>query len=520
MRTGRYTAVTSFLLFISYAGGVPAAGLAGYWTGVDLVERNKVDSWKPICGNRPPRHKRLPKGPYKIKTFQKEFNIFLGTKLFLSSYKCNSRNDYVKRREHSVKRGLYTTTCGSSKADKIFEVGTYTFKVVHHDRIEYSENSTLLSTKEGVECSFEHTLKGIFVRKGSVEESVVLGMEAGQKAEAGQGDENRKCPPPDSARPVATLKLTPARQVLAPGQRACFKAVALDAAGCPVEAVPKFRLGNLSPGLAARVDANGCVSVKDAPGLGVSFRVLAGLGPRQASSKIVIGISKVKRTTGKVSKKIGEKADVRIDIRSLEPSGEVDKAWLKRHQQELQNRAGARRRAEGTNWFLLALIFGMILAAGIALFVALKSHGKAAENEEIIFYSAPRPSNTLVATMPKLELKRCPKCKKTFQSNAKFCPFDRNELEVLNPDAPAMVAEAHGGSLRHCPKCGRIFESRGKFCPFDRTKLDEISAEEAAELSARSGKKSLKCPKCGRVFEQGKFCPFDSTRLEEIGKKG
>ena len=74
-----------------------ARSLKGEWRATEFAEYNKVDEWKMICGVRPPGHKRLPKGPHKIKMFKKEFNIFRGSERVLSTYLCNSPNKAVKK---------------------------------------------------------------------------------------------------------------------------------------------------------------------------------------------------------------------------------------------------------------------------------------------------------------------------------------------------------------------------------------------------------------------------------------
>ena len=498
-----------------------AASLAGEWRAVEFKELNSAESWKPICGKRPPRHKRLPKGTHKIKIFKKEFNIFRGKKRVLSSYKCNSANKSVKLIQHQAKAKSYSTTCGSSRSDKIYEVGTYSFKLVHQDRIEYTEQTTILRTEEGVECSHKRTVKAVFVRVGSIEESLVVGM-AGDTPAADEGGDKPaapSCPPPDTQRPIKKLSLAPSEHTLAPGQKACFSAKALDGQGCEVAAAPKFALAKLPEGVIASVDSKGCVSIKDAPGLGGTFSVVAAVGPTQSKAEVLIGIPKPRKVRRGVKKPgAAGSGDVEISVGILAPTGEVDSKWLAKHEEEMRKYRERMAEAAETNYVMFAIFIGLLLFGMAALVFVVRSHGKASASEEVILYvdhvpGAAAQSATAAKAAPKLVLKKCPKCGKSFQSNAKFCPFDRGELIEAGKETAAGKAAAGGGSLRRCPKCGRNFESKGKFCPFDRTKLVEVTAEEAAKASA--GKAKKKCPKCGREFDKGKFCPFDRAELTD-----
>ena len=518
----KLTPLVLILLFAAPAAS-HAASLKGEWRAAEFKEMNSAESWKPICGNRPPRHKRLPTGLHKIKMFNNEFNVFRGTTRVLSSYKCNSSNTKVKLIQHQAKGKSFSTTCGSSRSDDIYEVGTYTFKLIHQDRIEYSEQTMILRTEEGVECTHRRQVKAVFVRAGSIEESLVVGLAGDKPGGDGGGETPAKpaCPPPETQRPITKLSLAPSEQTLAPGQRACFSAKAMDAAGCTVNAAPKFALAKMPDGVTASVDAKGCVSIADAPGLGGKFNVVAAVGPQQGKAEVLIGIPtprKVRKGGGKTPGTTAGSGDVEISVGILEPTGEVDAAWLNKHNEEMRKYRERMAEAAETNYVMFAIFLGMLLLGVVALVFVVLGHGKASAAEEVILYVDHVPgsvSKSASATKaePKLVLKKCPKCGKSFQSNARFCPFDRGELVEPGKDSAAAKAAAAGGSLRRCPKCGRAFESKGKFCPFDRTKLVQVTAEEAAKASAGEAKR--KCPTCGRVFDKGKFCPFDRAELTE-----
>ena len=67
-----------------------------------------------------------------------------------------------------------------------------------------------------------------------------------------------------------------------------------------------------------------------------------------------------------------------------------------------------------------------------------------------------------------------------------------------------------------CFTCRREYEPNARFCPFDSTRL--VSAAEGSAPEAAAAAPGMVCPACNRGYEAGtRFCPHDSEELVPHG---
>ena len=93
---------------------------------------------------------------------------------------------------------------------------------------------------------------------------------------------------------------------------------------------------------------------------------------------------------------------------------------------------------------------------------------------------------------------------------AEFNDWPEQSVEMLDNDLLSVYSgdNVKKKSLRYCPTCNRIFETNANYCPFDKDTLVE------SEETKKETKQGMICPKCHRGYEMGaKFCPHDSEPL-------
>jgi predicted amidophosphoribosyltransferase len=71
----------------------------------------------------------------------------------------------------------------------------------------------------------------------------------------------------------------------------------------------------------------------------------------------------------------------------------------------------------------------------------------------------------------------CPGCRRSFEANKKFCPYDAEELVP----AALALAGAHGAAVfprvlgKICPHCAQRYESEATFCGRDGSELVSVN---------------------------------------------
>jgi hypothetical protein len=313
----------------------------------------------------------------------------------------------------------------------------------------------------------------------------------------------------------------PARKLLRPGERFAFRAVAVDANGCPVDARLTWTFGNPNTKLAV------------APGGTVTVPVDAEDGVNELT--VALG-SKAVRVTVEVA--TPERYEALLSTESVNDAGEseeaaaavVEGASLGANPAIAEDKAKSRK----TTFIVVIATLALGLATlGFILFrrgVPRRSSQRtsrlpAAERAPMSPSVGPEPQPAtgpaelaarMVLTHGRSVPERpllCPSCRSEFPPQSAFCPHDGNRL-VAAPLVPLQSPSTAGaGGL--CPTCGRGYDPGVKTCPHHGDDLVPAAVYRATVqkpgLSVERGKI---CPSCGgRYSGEATFCGRDGTAL-------
>jgi hypothetical protein len=402
---------------IARADAPAPASMSGAWqagaTSMDVA----LESWGKDCGPQPQSTHSQGGGNVRIEV-QNQALVIHGREHDVRSDQCWSPNPTLRRISTSYADGLWVTRCRTGSQDPREEVGTYTLKSLAADRLLYQDVSHFNWKLNESTCVATITTTQTLHKLSGKEAA------AAEKAQPAPPMARGPAPPvvpmetqPEEPAPKtnckpqapARLSLRPKRADISLGQRVCFHARVVDAAGCPIEDAPlKWSLEH-GPGIRASLQ-NGCFQAGESSAESEgTFRVIAKLGRRHAEAPVVVSVESLQALLAK-----------RLEAGAI--TGEAEAAAQAQAQEQAaqptppataSTRVAARALPEtepdGRRW-LAGLAAGLaLLAAGLLLLRRSRPRARASTRKQ------PRT-------------RRCPRCNATYPEDNVFCGEDGSEL--------------------------------------------------------------------------------------------
>jgi hypothetical protein len=339
-------------------------------------------------------------------------------------------------------------------------------------------------------------------------------------------DPNRCASPGEPVR----LEARPSRKLLKTGDSFAFRALVLDADGCPTRTAMTWAVDDKAA-KALTVDATGKVTALGDAAEG-SFEVVVTAAGK--SARVTVDVASPSRY------------DALLASSGLNAAGENDAASVVviaatqiGGRDALAQDGSARRRA-----IFLGILGALAVALGAVAVVASRRTRRAAalEKEAQARYAekveavearrkekaaqhaaAMRAHEESVASAKLAESEQagggrmvCPACRREYDAGSAFCPNDANRLVPLNVSHDLPVGPgAQSGSI--CPTCKRGYDPGVKICAHDKDELVPYAlyaSRQPQEPTVAASERGKICPTCGDRFGgRVEFCGKDGTAL-------
>lgn len=461
----------------------------GEWRAGPLQIRHEVRSWGPDCGPRPPASLSRPGGAVQIS--QSGDHLRFSGAVRGATNRCWSDKPGIRRVSVSFQGQSWTIRCQTPEGDAQPEQGRYVFRA-SGDTLRFEEETTWNWRLRESSCQATRRARQTLTRVAAAEPN----------PEPPPAQEPR-CEAPG---PPARVRLRPTEAVIAPGERTCFRAQVVDAAGCALRDRRVSLELQMPRGVSAGSFDGRCFTAGEraAEAEGV-FRVVARSGEMQATAEVEVRSEDLSDLTAR---------RVREGRRDEGLSAEAEDA------------AGVSARTVKTSsgWLwaggglaLIVILFGVALLARRrkepeASGAFPKADSSVAEPANrpagVAEPPAPRPSEPVGATaQPPLRV--CPLCGHEDETGDAFCPKDGSPL--LDPMDPATRAQ---GMI--CPACRRGYGPQETTCRHDGETLVPYALFVARQKREEQAVRKV-CPTCGTTYEAAMaFCGKDGTALETL----
>jgi hypothetical protein len=219
------------LLSLALCGATASAqtSYAGVWQAGPSRIAVTLHSWGDDCGPRPQSTTQPGGGTVEITEFGHNLAVHATDRTILSNA-CWSQNRAITRVSSSFLDGVWTTKCRTPPNDPKSEEGEYVLKVENNGTLQYRDSSNYNWELRTSNCVAS------IVTTQTLTRSVGTPATAARTKTKAPEIEEPDAPEPQNCTPGVAIKLVvrPKRIQIEPGQRTCLRAVALDAAGCPV----------------------------------------------------------------------------------------------------------------------------------------------------------------------------------------------------------------------------------------------------------------------------------------------
>lgn len=516
-----------------------------------LKETFTVQTWSGPCGPAPVSGVMLPAGPATVSVDYGELVIVSGHKT-LRSDQCIDPLPTLAAQTHSNDGRTWRTRCATPPSDPRHAVINAAYFRNADDFITIAETGRYEFTVQGARCIADVS------RESSLTRLPLAGAQAAAEAPSAVPHEVRGGLTPSanapaanaSARPgptcavpgeAARLEVRPSRKLLRFGESYRFRAIVLDADGCPTTTPIQWSIAGVHSkegnGAVFRpsIDENGTLEVPISVASDVKLDVVATAAGRsaQASVEVTSPSSYEQLLAQSGLDQNGERDEPAVTLLATSSLGAAD----------ARAQDGARQRRT----IFLAIILGLALAlAVVGLFGALRMRkmraaekaARARHAERMREYerqkkereerhaSEMRAHLESVARVGQGTLDAvgqgtldagaanailggssfvCPSCHREFGAGSTLCPFDASALVATSGRD---LMEAGGGV---CPTCYRGYDRGVVVCPHDG---DELVPREKVNVPVAAAPRGKICPTCGERFEgAAAFCGKDGTQL-------
>jgi len=262
-------------ILLAPSGLLARDDMSGVWKEEYTETIISVEEWGKECGEAPRSPGRKKRGLlFTVEDRQVDL-MFTGHsgKSFATSA-CQSPNRQLKAKERNLKDKLHLVNCATPETAKSYESGLYSFRIKSANRIEYRETSRFVRNLKGALCSHTRRTRRLYTRQKGKKAPVV-----GTKVDAPRED------PCETPGPAVTLRLTPRKAVLHPGEKVCLKAAAQDENGCDADASLTWGRGDTPRGV--KLNIAGCLTATKKAKSG-THKVRLAAGKAEAEFTLVV----------------------------------------------------------------------------------------------------------------------------------------------------------------------------------------------------------------------------------------
>jgi hypothetical protein len=438
------------------------ASLGGQWSATAMTTTWKIGDWGPACGPEPSGG-GAPAGTVTVVDQGNEL-VMTGAGRTFSTRECWEQFAGLTRTSHSVGAGTWRNTCRTGATDPR-QASLVTTITATNTQIAFDETGQYQFVIKGQNCTAS-VRRTRFLRP-----MPAAGATPTATASAARGDTKSVCRTPG---PAARLEVRPSRKLMRPGESFSFRALVMDARGCPLGTSPSFRVVAAPEGVT--VSAGGRVDVADSAGEG-EVKLIASAGGRS----LAVAVEVVSRT----------RYDALLAEGRFDDSGaSAEAAVVKLETSSIgAKETVAKDDAERKRTLFVAFVGGAALILGLVGLVLVQRSRRASRRAREAETPAPRASlpRSAVGTMT------CPTCRDEFPAGAQFCPKDGNRLLPLGS-----IAEL-GPSGAVCPVCGQGYDPGVAVCPKHDEPLVPPAVYESKRATAPARTRKI-CPMCGAQF--------------------
>jgi hypothetical protein len=392
------------------------ASLAGTWqagaTSMDVA----VESWGNDCGPRPQASQSAGGGNVAIEA-QGQALVIHGRDRDIRTDQCWSPNPMLRRVGSSYVAGLWVTRCKTRDQDPREEQGTYTLKLLASDRLLYQDVSHFNWRLNTSTCTATITTTQTLHRGAAraaqpaaaptPTPTPTVTASAAPPPPVPLEDSKTPCVPKNAAR----ISLRPHDAEIALGERVCFHARVLDAAGCALpDANITWSLDH-APGIKAKLQ-DGCLQAgaSSAESEG-TFRVTAAHAAMRAEANVQV---RAESLTSLIAKRLQAGA-IEGELNPPAPTT-PEPALPAKPAVRVAARAVAEAAPNNERWFA-ALAAALAACAGVLLLLRRSTTRKRASTPNI----APASRGSAA---PKSRTRVCPNCGSEYPESSAFCGKD------------------------------------------------------------------------------------------------
>jgi hypothetical protein len=427
--------------------------LSGSWTASALTESWSVADWGEVCGPRPAAH-GAGGGAVQIREQGGELSI-IGAGRAFSTAECWEQMPGLSRTSHSSSGGgrFWRTRCTTPSSDPRRAAVTTSISATDSS-ISLNETGEYQWSIKDATCRASVTRSRSFslVRRDG-DTPPAASASAAPVATASAAPAPRPPPAPEPRAPSrctgsggepARLEVHPSRKLIRAGDSFTFRAVVLDAEGCPTGTRPTWSIAPGPLASKATIDAGGTLAVA----------ADAGEGKLEVSASVA-----GKGVTVNVDIASPEHYDALLGLGGLDDAGEGDQtAVAVIAAGTIGGRTGVAQDAARERKTLFVAIVGALAAA--LGFVALVLTRRGSRPADVVDGEA-APEDAPPSGGPG--------------------PFSGSPAPVSGgpgdppaappPAAPAKARPAAGSRGKICPTCGDRYPSDAEFCGKDATQL-------------------------------------------------
>jgi hypothetical protein len=514
-----------------------------------VTETFTVQTWTNACGPAPVSGTAQPGGVVRVRSDGSELAIEGGRRT-LRTDGCVDGMPTLQNEAHSSDGKSWRTRCATPPSDPRRATINTAYFLTSDDTIQIAETGRYELTINNAHCiadvKRDASLRRLTVgsspaappRPATLPTSVDTPPVPAASSAAAQTSipEPRSAPSRPSCAspgPASRLEVRPSRKLLHVGDTFAFRAVVLDAAGCPTGTAIQWDVESLvfkdgqSHG-APTIDSAGKLTVPT-DAADATFQVVATAAGKNAASSVEVASPAT--------------YDALLAQSGLGPSGEEDApavailATESIGASDVKTEDGARAR----KIIFLLVVAGLAVILGAVAAVAARRSRKARaveqaaesrhaermreyerqkrQREEVhaaqmhahleSVANAQRAAEAAAARGIETGPMFCPSCRREFSGGGPFCPYDSNRLVAIEGHQDLMVGPAGG----ICPTCRRGFNPGVKVCPNDGEELVPPGAF-TATVALQTPMRGKICPTCGGRFEgTAAFCGKDGTQL-------
>lgn len=533
----------------SHAARADDATFDGPWSLSALSETFVVQQWGANCGPAPISRTIVPPGPATVARDGTELAITATlAHRVLRTDQCIDLLPTLARDAHSSDGHTWRTRCTTPANDPRHAVINTAYFLTGDGGLSLGETGRYEFTIKGSRCVADVTREATAHRTPTPLAVAATPSPGGSPAAVnGVTPAASPLPPPVPASDdapcsnpgdPARLEVRPSRKLLRLGDGYRFRAIVVDASGCPTGTPIQWSIGNPKAvpgsdlrdlGFSPTIDSGGRLTVPAAaiPDANAKFDVVATAAGRSARAAVEItspeSYEALLARSGLDSN--GERGDPSVTSLATSSLGAAD----------ARAEGGARRR----RLVFIAIVGGLALILGVvAAIAALRARkARAVENAaqarhaermrayevekrdregrhaaqtrahvESVARAQQAAAEAAAVGQPTSGPYFCPSCHREFSTGTAFCPFDSNRL-VAMAGHEAIAAGPVGGI---CPTCRRGFNPGVRVCPHDGDEL----VPPAAVVPRATPSRGKICPTCGGRFEgNAAFCGKDGTQL-------